>query len=487
MSTRPPMLRLTLTSDGGTAMVVRASLPGAPGEPEGASIALDPSYFGLPLQLSGSEDTPTDFRIPEALDRMLADRLEGTSEELLCLQLVEPFGYLGLVPWEALLTSRYGVTVVRVPTLSLTRRRPRKSLQVAILAAVPSQRRSSDARTTAHGTLSRLGATPVRRDAPAERRGRRARRSEFTAYEVDRLVRAVLRGSPRPQTNVHVITTPWIYHDLRVLWRRETWPVTLHNPFVLRDKVQATDNRGPLAQTPWLRILKEAQGGEQADVVHVLCHAKVSDSSARLVLADPLSTSTNTSSRYISMRTMMATLDEIGAWSFCLTAPTSRQVPSLRYLASRLAELRPGPVLLTDLEADPQCAEVEAGYRFMFGLGSSVPPTMRYGMVTCEPHQIVGAESLGGLSRAVTSAPDEEPRASTEAVIVDDSTPMWVAAAQRFIEQRQIDLARLESQGRTEPLGPEAAAIAKGIRIALVAIQERLAARTQQDARGTDD
>lgn len=493
----PAVLRLTLGTDRGSQMVVRASTPRGGAARDGWVVSVDPSDFGLPTQLTGGEKSMTGFRVPADLDGLVRVALDEAQGNLLCLQLVEPFGYLGLVPWEALLGQRYGVSVLRVPTVALERRVPRTSLQVAVLAAVPNEHRSGDVATRFHGTrvtaTSRLTPGGGARNGSAPAGARRRRRHGLTAHEVDRVVRSILRGSPRQQTSVQVIATPWIYHDLRGMWRRRRgsseWPVVLHDPFDLRNKVQqAKEDRGPLSQTPWLRTLKIAQGGEQADVVHMICHAHVSDASARLVLADPLSTSTNTASRYVSLNTLRATLDEVGAWALCLSSPGTDRTPHLRYVASRMTELRPGPIAVTDLEADPACAEVEAAYRFLFAPDPCRPPEMRHGLVTCDASQIEADVEVPveTMSIPVPTRPGEQPREATEALITDDTTPMWVAAAQRFVEQRQLDLARLESPDRTEPLSPEAAAIARGVRAALVAIQDALAARARKE-RDRDD
>jgi len=379
-----------------------------------------------------------------------------------------------------LLTERFGVGVVRLPTLTLARRKPSNSLEVTILVAVPSPNRTGDLGTKLHGTkvavTSRLMAPISSRDPGRPPAEQPSGPGSITAHDVDRLVHAVLRGSPRAKTTINVVTTPWIWHDLRAMWRGRDWPVELHDPYRLRDVVQRSTDRGTLAQTPWLRTLEAAQHGEQADVVHLVCSASVTDIAARLLVADPLNTSTNVSSRYISLRTLMATLDELGAWSVCLTAPPGDPVaPQLRYVASRLAELRPGPILMTDLGLDPECAEVEAGYRFLYATSPARPPTLTHGLVSCEPHRVATTTPQISLVTQVVEAPlAEQPQETAAALMADDTTPIWVAAAQRFIEQRQVELARLEAEAADGSVNPEAAAVRRGVKWALATIQDVL-------------
>ena len=214
-------LRLTLVALPRARTAVEASLPTDAGTSNDGRVTLDPDEFGIPASLTGEPVDDTRFRVPEELAQLVESALEAAgSPEVLWLQLVEPFGYLGLVPWERLLVDRFGIRVVRLPSLTLARRRPRDSLQVTVLVTVPNPRRSSDLVTTLHGAkvaaASRIRPTSYggdQQEPPPERVDR------FDARDVDRLVHAVLRGSPRTRTTVNVITTPWIYYDLKPLWR----------------------------------------------------------------------------------------------------------------------------------------------------------------------------------------------------------------------------------------------------------------------------
>lgn len=476
----PVVLRLTFATRPGDATVVEATLPRDADTSDDRVLVLDPDDFGIPLALT---DVSVDaaFTIPAELERVLGEALGEPAPSHLWLQLVEPFGYLGLVPWERLVKERFGVGVVRLPTMTLARRKPKDSLEVTILVAVPNPKRTSDLGTSLHG--KKVAVTS--RLKPSSRYGDSGRRSgpgSISAHDVDRLVHAVLRGCPRANTTINVITTPWIWHDLRAMWRGRDWPVNLHDAYQLRDAVQRSTDRGALAQTPWLRTLEAAQQGEQADVVHLVCSASVTDTAARLVVADPLSTSTNVSSRYVSLRTLMATLDEVGAWSVCLTAPPGDSVaPQLRYVASRLAELRPGPILMTDLGADPECAEVEAGYRFLYSTRPSEPPILTHGLVSCEPYRVATSAPEISLVTQVVEAPlAEQPKETAAALMAKDTTPIWVAAAQRFIEQRQVELARFEDEAADDSRNPEAAAVKRGVKWALATIQDVLESQAKR-------
>lgn len=452
-------------------------------EASGTRLRVAPQELGIPATLNGDPIDDQAFRLPSALvDLLRAELGEATGSPICWLQLVAPFGYLALLPWERLLREQLGVRVVRLPAVALARRRPGNSLQVTLLVAVPNPRRSSPLRTQVHST--RVAASSrLRIKGYADKDTPPAMAPDsFSAVDVDRLVRAILRGSPRRTTTVNVVTTPWIHHDLKARWRRERsdFPVHLHDAHALRADLEDSPQR--TAQTPWLRVLKAAQNGEQSDVVHIVSHASVTDTSARLVVADPLPSSTNVASRYVSIPALGATLDELGAWAVCLTAaPPRESVPQMRYLASRLAVLRPGPSLMTDYTHDPRFHDVEEGYRFLFSRKPMPPPMLESGVIHCEPFRVT--EELReptGATTVIEPPPAEQPHEATAKLIAADTTPMWLAAAQRFVEQRQVDLTRLEGGHEGASMSPEAAAIVRGVRQALSTIQDVLESQAEK-------
>ena len=153
----------------------------------------------------------------------------------------------------------------------------------------------------------------------------------------------------------------------------------------------------------------------------------------------------------------------------------------MRYLASRLAVLRPGPSLMTDYTHDPRFHDVEEGYRFLFSRSPQPPPQLDSGVIHCEPFRVT--EELReptGATTVIEPPPAEQPQAATSKLIASDTTPMWLAAAQRFVEQRQVELTRLEGDGDGRSLTPEVEAIARGVRQALATIQDVLEAQAEK-------
>ena len=357
------------------------------------SVVVGSDEIGLPTLVSGDPIDDGRFRLPAVVATGLPPHLSDIAR-VTWLQLREPFGYLGMVPWEQLLAPVVPGPVLRLPSIDLGARVPSDDLQVALLAVAPDPDRQGAAAEYLHGrridagsrlrswTQSRPDAEA--RDQPAPPRSLRPDEHRLTADGVGLLVDAILRGSPR-RTTVHVVTTPRLFHELRARWRDRTWPVHLHPP-------PAT---GAATGSDWFSQVRAAMGGEQADVVHLVCGASVSGAKVRLAMADVPDGTGQDGSRFVSLSTLRRFLDAVGAWSVHLTAaPGDLAVPALRLAAARLVEERPGPVVLTDLATDLDAAEVRAAYRFLCRTEPTVPPTLSHTLVGCEPHRVRGGEGL---------------------------------------------------------------------------------------------
>lgn len=496
-ATRGHVLELSLVFEDTTWVLARLyEARGAAWEPVWSD-RYEVAGFNLPDELAAPLDDSR-FALPPRLRHRLTESLgsQGTSHPF-WIQLVEPFGYLGLVPWGLLLEGVALGPVLRLPTISLERRTPTESLQVALLAPVPYVNRSGRRRQQVHSarvTASNSLPIPPRAGLPTAGLGaglkisrtRQRNLEPLQARHLDALVTAILAGSPRPHTTVHVVTTPWITHDLRALWRgHERESVILHDPAKLARRLGKQGTDGP-AENFWFRLLEKAQEGQQADVVHLVAHGSVVQTRSRLVLADALpGADWDTSSRYMSISGLQAALDGLGAWSVCVTSPPSNdRVPQLRYLATRLIEKRPGPLLFTDFDRDPECLDVEAGYRFLFAQKPGAPPRVPHTMLSCEPHRVAGfANDAWGLTTLVATPPSEAPANEVLRVIHDADTPAWVAGAQRFIERQQIELTKLEMNMHQVHGTSENTYRLDGIRDALEIIQQAVAQSVINDSR----
>lgn len=449
-----------------------------------------PEELGLPRVVRGEPLHDNGFRLPAVVTRELPQHL-SRGARVTWMQLCAPFGYLGMVPWEELLASLVPGALVRLPTIDLAVRTPSEDLQVAVLAVPPDPERPAATVEALHGL--RAEATVRLRawtSSPSEHRARgrrtegrthRADEARLTATDVDVLVGAILQGSPR-RTTVHVVTTPVLYHALRALWRGRTWPVHLHDPRPGGGVLGYGRAREP---ADWFGLLTAAMGGEQADVVHLVCGATVLGNRVRLTLADPPHEAASGASRFVPMSTLRGFLDALGAWSVHLSAaPGDPCVPALRLAASRLLEERPGPVAFTDLVRDLDASDVRGAYAFLCRPDPALPPRHPGSLLACEPYRVRGGGGLqGGPHTSVEAPAAAYPSGAIGAIIHDEETPAWVAAAQRFIEQRHLELARLRRDAPIGTASPESRHEIEGIEDAiedLTAVIEQWAAERER-------
>ena len=237
-------LRRTLVALPRARTAVEASLPTDAGTSnDGKGLTLDPDEFGIPASLTGEPVDDSRFRIPEELAQLVESALEAAVlPEVLWLQLVEPFGSSrpGAVGATACGPVRHqgrAAALTHAPRPSPAARQPSgygpgHGSQILVGRPANWSPPCTAQRLPPHPAFDRRRTGGDQQEPPPDRVDR------FDARDVDRLVRAVLRGSPRTRTTVDVITTPWIYYDLKALWRsREwspAWPVCLHDPYQLR-------------------------------------------------------------------------------------------------------------------------------------------------------------------------------------------------------------------------------------------------------------
>ena len=81
----------------------------------------------LPTTLRGDPLEDSAFSLPDAVATGLPPHLSGTAR-VTWLQLKEPFGYLGMVPWEALLDPLVRGPVLRLASIDVAARVPSADL-----------------------------------------------------------------------------------------------------------------------------------------------------------------------------------------------------------------------------------------------------------------------------------------------------------------------------------------------------------------------
>jgi hypothetical protein len=430
-----------------------------------ASWLLSTTELGLPAMLDSADIQGAGyrFRLPEAMAGELAHVVDSMAfpDRPLWLHLAKPYGHLGLVPWEQLLVPVLPVPVLRLPDFIVEPVRSRRAITVVLCAD----------------------------DSPGDVREQ--------AEAIGRLAAAVVGAVPLP-TTVHIFTTAPLYELLRHARSpvAQADRVLLHDPAgaaaaaraigdtadpyddvytgAEREPVEAssTDTAVGHRRNVWLTWARDTMCGQSVDVVHFLAGAVLRLEQGALALSENPADPEDTGLSVVSTAALTRFLLQVGAWGCAFTSPVGN--PSemgLRLVATTLADLRPTTLLHHELRLDPGFRALADGYRLMTSREPGTPPTDGSVFLYCQPFQVATEPRKAELLAAPPAAPPVdrvEPTEKVRGLLVDAATtPTWVSASQRYVEQYEW---RLHQWSDTEqlPVPPE---LSSGVTKALELIQ----------------
>jgi hypothetical protein len=410
-----------------------------------ARLTTSPREINLPLsepQLYGLFGDPSKqpaFIIPDyissGLDYVLSKK--GDSSAPIWLSLGSPFGFLPIVPWQALLQPLFRSPVLRLPYLSVKPFMPSESLDVIICIAAKT------------GSL----------DSIADQLGPK------------------LAGLRRRLVRLYIFSSGMMGELDKITQRFKSPSLSIccYHPESGPEYKPALDRTVRGLENPWLIWMKSAMGEKSGDVAYFIVDGSLSDQQASLRFApSPLKGVDPNWGRYVSAQELSVFLNQVGCWSVGFRAPEDPWgSAALRLFQENLAQVRPGPIFLYDAAADANFAEFAAACGFLYGLKNSPLPVSRTISLFCHPS---GTErsfvanvlaylpfSLANkprlretLSKALSWNPklkqgldilvnNDAVRellgsftlASRTVTILQskENTPVWLAAAQRVLEQ----------------------------------------------------
>ncbi|MEO8125156.1 MAG: hypothetical protein ABI633_14005 [Burkholderiales bacterium] len=406
---------------------------------------LDSTMLGLPARLS-SQWLPT-RKLPLAVTDGLRAGLEalGLAPGLpLWLHLVKPYGFLGALDWETALVPELGRPLLRLPDFLERPRENRAVLDVAVVCSEPVSE-------------PRLNPPQVLQD----------------------VVDAVLTGSRRSRTRIHIFPDEVYYDSLRIGFAGEP-RVAVHDPqgaqvhgVLPRGNgagVNAPGDKSSELQSPWLKWMRDSMKGRSLDAVHFVAHGFVADQRPALALAEsPLANRDRRDARYVGVGEVAAFLTQVGAWSAVFSSPPANYSEAgLRLLADTLAQTRPGPVLYHTLGAPGPDPALKAMYGFLYAPAPSPVPWQERWFAYCQPALIdmlatvpptmatpasVALDANSRLFDSLTVPPpavvagrrQSRGRGDVAAAVpppAPGEAPSWVSAAQRYVEQQSMQLQR---------------------------------------------
>jgi hypothetical protein len=406
-----------------------------------------PEAFGLPARLAGGSREgerrgPRDrrFELPPALIDGLRGWLADEDQQgrVLWLHLAPPKGYLAALPWERLLQPEIDAPVLRLP--DFFQRPPRetpRSLSVALCGSAP---------------LAKGGF------------GLASRMAELAAIYAD---------APRKERRIHLFTDRDHFSEVAEMAGRAAEDLgaelVAHDPegaapFDVPDATSRITDPGGQLQNPWLMWMRDALAGRSVDVVHLLGHGYLwSDRGAFSFASSPWHEDDPRWARFVGAEELLGFTTQVGAWSLAFSAPRRNYSRvGLRLLADRLADLRPGPVLLHELAADPDMVGLRTAVDFLYAPGPGRPPASPALSLWCQPYRVrraVGEAALEGgetwiqkgqaVEKAILPSIDTLESATPLQAVYgrDEPVPGWVAASERYVEQRVLGLKKQAEAG----------------------------------------
>ena len=164
---------------------------------------------------------------------------------------------------------------------------------------------------------------------------------------------------------------------------------------------------------PWLAWILETLEHHAVDFVHIVCHGLLATHQGALLFAEPVLVSDNRTARPLYAGEVDRFLDRLGAWSFSISSPPGNpSISGLRYFEEQLAQMRYGPVVLQDLTADPDGSQLLESLRYYVSKNDIKPSSSvsRYWnpnrSLAHQSTQIGGVQLEPPISEALKTEPD---------------------------------------------------------------------------------
>jgi hypothetical protein len=399
--------------------------------PDRRSWRLPFSATGAPSWLSHDSEMSLELplQIVDGVRAALAE-MNIAAQQPLWLDLMRPYGYLGILPWEQTLSVALDRAVLRLPDFLLP---PRETTDVLVAAL--------------------LFDPPL--ETPAEK----------AVAQAKQMAETILKNSLRLQTNVHIFPSSGWAERLR----GETFSdgIRLHDPAGADTTGKsARENNAPAfsSLSPWINWISRAVEGRSIDVVHFVCACETRGPSAALTL----SSSPSPEERIVilapaDIHDLGAMLTRLGAWAAMFSPPADKtRAPVMAFLADGFSHSRPGPALYHPFATPEDVAAVGEAYRFVFATSSGQAPRLKNGFLYCYPSAVADTADVG--SQALTKAAgaaleliqqraplvDRVLTTVTNALpgvpnYVIKNAPNWAGAAQRYVETTALSQMRRAS------------------------------------------
>jgi hypothetical protein len=372
------------------------------------------------------------LQVQEGLRAGLA-LMNPEADRPLWLNLVRPYGHLGMLPWERVLGPLLDRPVLRLPDFLERPRENTAVLETAIIFDPPPR-------------------------VPAEK----------AALQLKSIVEGLLAASSRAKISVNVFT-PAAWSD-RLGHISADRRVTVHPPQMAVELAESLGARSEKREGSrlWLDWICAAVEGRSIDAVHFVGRAIATDARTGLLISstpipDPVNDTVTLA--LINIADISTTLTRVGAWAAIFSPSPDESVGlAMAFVADAFAHNRPGTVLYHSARPEDRDS-LRQSLQFIFASGAAPPPMMAEGFLYCQPAAVAAhvdfrdrdlLDVLKQNSALVGKAASVIDRARGTAASIPvigpiigapdvTQTPNWASATQRYIESATLDQLRSNS------------------------------------------
>jgi hypothetical protein len=329
------------------------------------------------------------------------------------LRLARPYGLLGIMPWESALGLALNRPVLRLPDFPGRVAERADVLENVIIVDPPNDDRHT---------------------AEVQRR-------------LSTLLKAILAGSSRSDTRVHVFINAAWFPRLRIDHADNR--VRFADPL---DHARRDGRRDAGGIEQWTDWILATVAGRGIDAVHLIGRAALSEAEGSCLLSGtPFVSQGLVPEIEMGVEEVSQLLNQAGAWSVTFTPAISDYRPSVAFIADALAHRWPGAVLFLGLEGDTDVTAMKTAARLLFAVEATAAPRLVDGFMYCHPAFLKGKQAkplkelmpllaahavvLTARAPAVQRAWGAVTRALPGITQAQQSTPpAWLGATQRFLE-----------------------------------------------------
>jgi len=384
--------------------------------------------FGLHDRLTRQESTQKNpFACPSILSSKIETEIDkrydaDNQPDGLWLKFDHPSGYLNLVPWEQHLQPSLKIPILRLPKAYFSPDIPTVTpFDIVIFASAP-----------------------------------RAKGQFSVVSYIEQLVYKAASVLPKPV--FHVFVDADNYSDVlnvsRAIADFKVYDPNRSSGFseaLQSDKVNVPTN----LENPWLRWMLDELSFVTVDSICFVGHGYFSNDRGSIALAQsPLANHDSNWARFVGANELSIFMSQLGAWNALFSSIENNfSFVGLKSVGFELANLRPGPIVVHDIEDDDQFDQLAQVLSVISSKERSATLTGYANIVYQSPYAVrEGMEIPDANANEISSqaARMKIAGATTDRPDSQGIAPAWKIKASRYLQKRSVQQAASNPQSKLD-------------------------------------